>query len=121
MELPVRTITAHPYVLQNHCRIALQRGPLLFSAEQADNADMDFVIAAQPRFQVRESPAGGERAIAITAETTDGAKAIFIPYYLWCNRQKGRMDVWVKQDRPQPDLKDTKGWEDCLYRYNVAF
>ncbi|WP_117191564.1 glycoside hydrolase family 127 protein [Rhizobium terrae] len=122
LDLPMvaRFIHANPAVKADLGRVALARGPMIYCAEEVDNAPgLNSLI-------VEEDAAG---AIAGSAKGLDGAVAIdlkarreqwadwtgklydtekptleetsvrFIPYHLWDNRAPGEMLVWVRTQR----------------------
>lgn len=97
MELPAVKIEAHPYVSANTGRVALQRGPLLYCLEQIDNPDGTDVVLGTGVLSVVEKDVCGTVA-AITGRTADGKTFTAVPYYLWNNRGKGTMAVWLRQE-----------------------
>ena len=97
MELPAMKIEAHPYVSADVGRVALMRGPLLYCLEEADNpAGVDPLLGNDP-LKTRESDVCGG-AVVIQGKCANGTDFTAIPYYLWCNREKGKMNVWLRQD-----------------------
>ena len=117
MPMPVERVEAHPSVWADCGRAALQRGPLVFCLEQADNGPQLHDIALPreaeltARFDehllggvvviegqaVRRDPAAWQGALygpAGTLEATVPIKAI--PYYAWANRDAGEMLVWIR-------------------------
>ena len=93
MEMPVTVLTDDPRVKANEGRKAIQRGPLVYCIEQTDNPDMDHACILK----------GDEYKVLSDNALLPGTKVIqaqksglrFIPYFLWDNREAGRMDVWV--------------------------
>jgi DUF1680 family protein len=62
------------------------------------------------------------KVIAIKCKNVDGRELTAVPYYIWDNRAKGAMSVWVQQDglANDPD-PESSGWktpsgEPILYR-----
>ncbi|WP_055107309.1 glycoside hydrolase family 127 protein [Paenibacillus ihumii] len=121
LDMPVERMRSHPLVRGNAGKVALQRGPLVYCLEQADNgANLhQIVLPANAKLEtkyeadllggvvvveaegLRESAAnwpGGlyspEAAAALREE-----KVTFIPYYAWANRGEGEMSVWVREKR----------------------
>lgn len=96
MDLPPMKIEAHPYVSANAGRVALMRGPLLYCLEEIDNpAGVDVLLDKnEPRVISREIFRG---YIGLTGDCADGTTYEAIPYYLWNNRGKGKMNVWLRQ------------------------
>lgn len=115
-EMPIERIHAHPDVGANTGRVALQRGPLIYCLETADN-----MIPLQ-RIRLPESAGletqfiptllGGATVIRGTAQalaTEDWSGMLYrstpaqhtphalvaIPYFAWDHRQPGEMSVWI--------------------------
>lgn len=96
-EMPVRTVAAHPAVKADKDRFAIERGPLVYCAEGADNggAVLDKVPGGNVTFSLENKPAllGGIVAIRIQPEGAGDALNC-IPYYAWCHRGPNEMRVW---------------------------
>lgn len=97
MDMPIELVSADPRVKADKGRRAVQRGPLVYCAEQADNT-MDIenlVLTDTTRLTtVFDSDLlGGVMAI----DGMDQALSTFhlIPYYAWDNRESGKMAVWL--------------------------
>ncbi|HWW01652.1 MAG TPA: glycoside hydrolase family 127 protein [Candidatus Acidoferrum sp.] len=103
MEMPVRRVVANPAVKADRDRFALERGPLVYCAEGADNGGkvLDKILAGKLHYQTqwREDLLGGLTTIKVSSrEGTDALTCI--PYYAWCHRGANEMRVWfpVKPD-----------------------
>lgn len=116
--MPVEFIQANPLVRENAGRIAIQRGPLVYCLEEADNgtdlASIELDTACKPEAVFDPNFFGGAVVISGNALRTDysnwvnslyrplvqedGSSFKFkaIPYYLWANRQMGEMQVWTR-------------------------
>ncbi|QOI98176.1 MAG: glycoside hydrolase family 127 protein [Flammeovirgaceae bacterium] len=120
--MPVNVIVANQEIKQNADRIALQRGPLVYCVEGADNNGKawDFVIENDTRFQTnyRADLLGGVTVIQFNATGLTGGgegaevkkitkPVTAIPYFAWSNRGANEMQVWlptrVKEVRINPD------------------
>lgn len=105
----------HPYAQDNIYGFTplrgsvVRKGPFLYCAEEIDNGDVNFTIAAEP--DLREEADG-----SITGLKTDGERFRLIPYYLWNNRGNGTMRVWLNQEGGDYGDADLTGWEHKLYR-----
>jgi len=97
LEMPVRRVVALPAVKADRDRFAIERGPLVFCAEGADNEGkvLDKVLPGKLRYdpQWRPDILGGLVTVRISDDTT-GASLNCIPYYAWCNRGPNEMRVW---------------------------
>jgi len=121
LPMPVRRIVSHDNIASNHGKVALQRGPLVYCLEGADNDDkvLDLVIPDHAALTTRfdSELLGGVVTIRGQAETAkrtlDGrivpdAKRMFvaIPYYAWAHRGRSQMTVWPARlpeaARPKP-------------------
>ena len=97
MDMTVRVLTDDPRVKANEGRKAIQRGPLVYCIEQTDNPDMDNArILKNDVYTVQSDNTLLPGAKVIVAQKS-GLR--FIPYFLWDNREAGRMDVWVPAEQ----------------------
>jgi DUF1680 family protein len=102
LALPVRRVVSHPSVRDNTSRVALERGPIVYCVEGADNAGRVFSLVlpdgAQARAQHRRDLLGGVTAIEGDAvENQLVRKFTAIPYYAWGSRGDGEMAVWLRR------------------------
>jgi len=118
-------IRSNPCIKGNLNKIAIQRGPVLYCLEEADNGKGLSQFEIDPE-TVRESKEEllGEKVVCIEADgrkqlpAHNGQKlyylngekkeykkvrAKFIPYYLWTNRQSGEMTVWCREWKKDND------------------
>ncbi len=119
LPMPVRRVFSHENVAANQGRVALQRGPLVYCAEWADNQGLARNIIlpddADLSSEYRADMFDGVQVITGQAsalkETKGGSMEISpqyftaIPYYAWAHRGKGEMMVWLariqEEARPQ--------------------
>jgi len=110
LPMPVRRIVAHEQVEADRGRVALQRGPIVYAAEWADNPNgrvRNLVVPDETPLTAEFRPdllngveivKGRARALAYDAQgkvtTTDQAFTA-IPYSTWANRGRGQMAVWI--------------------------
>ena len=119
LPMPPERIYAHPAVSKDVGRVALKRGPLVYCAEEVDNPG-----GAVQRLQLpREAELATvfdtglfDGIVVLTTDATrladadwDGvlyrtkppkqepARLTAVPYYLWNNREKGSMQVWLSE------------------------
>ncbi|MEJ8816410.1 glycoside hydrolase family 127 protein [Lacibacter sp. H407] len=112
------TVVAKDSLKQNNNRIAIQRGPIVYCVEGADNNNKAWNIVLPPntKFETIDYKIMDEPVKALTAEVpvvlvaedglsirTEKRKIIAIPYYTWANRGKNEMQVWLPTS-----IKDVK-------------
>ena len=110
LPMPVRRIVAIDKVKENQNRVALQRGPLVYCFEHADNDGkaMNIVIPEQAVFKTEFKSELLNGIVVIQTQGTiakissDGASVgtvnqtvTAIPFYSWANRGTGQMQVWI--------------------------
>lgn len=114
LPMPVRVVRAHPSVRADLGRVAIERGPLVYCAEGADNNGDIFNRRVETGpFEISPRPdlLGGVVTIAAPSfvsrrnernETQQKfAPLTLIPYYAWANREPAPMQVWLPTE---PDL-----------------
>ena len=112
LQLPmeIRKISSRTEVNANDGRVALQRGPLVYCVEGADNGGRawniilprDVSLHAEPG-KILDEPVmllkGNMPAVTITDNgqniRTEQKTVTAIPYYTWCNRGSNEMQVWL--------------------------
>lgn len=122
LDLPmtVRALHAHPAVRADLGRVAIARGPLIYCAEEVDNAaDLNALILPSDVAAARTTPMpelGGAVAIELPARREEWRQrdgklydsrppgftettARLVPYHLWDNRDPGEMLVWIRAGR----------------------
>ena len=103
LPMPVRRVLANPGIKENAGRAAIQRGPILYAIEGADNGgkvlDLNVPLAAAFTPAYREDLLGGIETLTATISGPDGAarQIVAIPYFTWANRGRGEMVVWIRQ------------------------
>jgi len=118
LDMPVERIEAHPSVRHDCGRIALQRGPIVYCLEEADNGAglNDIALPRDARLKTHVEPEllGGVVTISAKARrrrsegwqnrlySADASELVktrikAIPYAAWANRGPGEMIVWIRQ------------------------
>jgi DUF1680 family protein len=121
LSMPVERVVAHPHIRQNAGNIALQRGPVVYCLEEADNGAhlANVVIPRDSRItaSLDGSLFGGVSVIsgeAVRIEPTNWSSGLYkpeseveyghspltfkaIPYNFWANREPGEMRVWLRE------------------------
>jgi len=110
LPMEVRKLVSREEVSANADRIAIQRGPLVYCVEGADNNGKvwNILIPENADFKVIEFKVLDEKVMAVQADMTvmsgseDGKnlrsetkKITAIPYYTWANRGQNEMQVWL--------------------------
>ncbi len=104
LEMAPRTVTAHEKVEADRGCIAVERGPIVYCAEFADNdlGVRDVVLSGKPQFRVVEKPALLNGITMLLTEVRSQTLSL-IPYYAWNHRGVGEMAVWLRQDAGNRD------------------
>jgi DUF1680 family protein len=100
LPLEIRELQSRPEVLANTNRIAIQRGPLVYCVEGADNQGkvLQLALSSNPNFTTKEYQILDEKVQAIQFQALDGQTpktVTAIPYYTWANRGQNEMMVWI--------------------------
>ncbi len=100
LPLKIRELQSRPEVLANTDRIAIQRGPLVYCVEGADNEGkvLQLALSSSPNFTTKEYQILDESVQAIQFQALDGQTpktVTAIPYYTWANRGQNEMMVWI--------------------------
>jgi len=118
LPMPAERIEAHPSVREDCGLVALQRGPLVYCVEEADNGKdlADLILPARAKLRTKREPEllGGVVTISAPAKrraTKDWGDTLYrpagrsrlvnvtlkaVPYALWANRRTGEMRVWLQ-------------------------
>ena len=92
LDMPVEVVEADPRVKEDVGKRAVQRGPLVYCIEEADNKTDFDVITINPQ---ADWETGFEADfLSGVVKITDGSTT-YIPYYAWDNREPGKMKVWI--------------------------
>ena len=97
LEMPVRRVLANPAVKADQGRVALERGPLVYCAEGADNAGhvLDRLLARKLSFTTQRRSDLLSGIVTVTASSKEPSNALTcVPYYAWGNRGPNEMRVW---------------------------
>jgi DUF1680 family protein len=98
LPMPIRRVGSHPNLTDNIGRVAIERGPLLYCAEEADNQggmdDYHLPDNADLHSIFQPDLLGG--CLTLSADLGDETVTL-IPYHLWAHRGLGQMAVWLKR------------------------
>jgi uncharacterized protein len=110
LPMEVRKISARSEVNADNSRVAIQRGPLVYCVEGADNGGKAWNIILPKDISLHtetglilDEPVvllkGSMPAITIAENgqdiKTEQKTVTAIPYYTWCNRGSNEMQVWL--------------------------
>lgn len=110
-DMQPRIVKANDKVAADRGRIAVERGPLVYCAESADN-DFDIqgmLLPSRPTFEMTDRPdlLNGIKQLKTQAQAlgydpqgrlqTRKVSLKLIPYYAWNHRDIGKMMVWMPQ------------------------
>lgn len=119
LPMPVERMEAHPAVRQDCGRVALQRGPVVYCLEEADNGNNlnDRALPPAPEFTIQKGRSGILAGVPLIrakgwrrrqrdwrgnlyqpqGTKREACHIAAIPYFLWANRAPGEMLVWIRQ------------------------
>lgn len=118
LPMPVERIQANPNVRADSGKIAIQRGPVVYCIEEADNGQNlnDICLPRDAKLEAHFEYELLQGVTVITGEAVrsdcsnwNGAlyrraeynfvpfKMKAVPYYAWCNRKPGEMLVWLRE------------------------
>ena len=111
-DMEPRVVKASDKVAADRGRIAVERGPLVYCAEWADNGFdiMSVLMNRRPQFKIHENPDKLYGLVELQTPvqtlgydpngslTTADAELTLIPYYAWAHRGTGKMRVWLPQE-----------------------
>ncbi|WP_428329963.1 glycoside hydrolase family 127 protein [Mucilaginibacter sp.] len=112
LPMDVQRVVANTSLADDNGKVALQRGPIMYCAEWADNNGMatNLIVPKGTVFTTTYEPALLNGITVLKAEvksvnideaaqtiTTENKTMTAIPYYSWANRGKGEMTVWFPE------------------------
>jgi hypothetical protein len=122
LAMPVERVVANPRVKADAGQVALQRGPIVYCVEAADQseslASLYLPLNSEIRAEREQGLLGGVVVLRGPAETInqpDWSRTLYqaapepkrvpimaVPYYAWDNRTPGPMRVWLRTAPPAP-------------------
>ena len=94
LPMPVRRVVSHEGVAVNRGRVAVERGPLVYCAEGADNGGKALELTLPDAAALTAEHDGG---LLGGVTTIRGGGITLIPYYAWSHRGAGEMNVWLQR------------------------
>ncbi len=122
-----KAIVASSDVKMDGDRIALQRGPLIYCVEGADNKQgvWNLIVPTNTNFTSTDYKVLDESVIALQAEVSSAKanengngiqierrKIVAIPYYCWANRGANDMQVWLPVKIREVKINYSSKYED---------
>jgi uncharacterized protein len=87
LPMPIRHVLAHDGLADDRDRAAIQRGPIVYCVEGADNnghvSDLRMPLDATLRHRCDATLLGG-------VEVISGDSVVAVPYYAWANGGRAR-------------------------------
>lgn len=100
LDLPmhVRRVVAHEAIKDDRDQFAVERGPIVYCAEGADNPGrlLGRVVNPEVSFQTSEEPNLLNGVVTVKMTPKEGDPLTLIPNYAWCNRGPNEMTVWFR-------------------------
>jgi hypothetical protein len=118
--MAVKKVIARNEVTADNNKVALQRGPLVYCIEHADNGGMikNIMLPAGASVTTRYQPdlLGGvvtllcEATVVKVVNNGSSVEAVkqnitAIPYFTWANRGEGEMEVWIPMSIKDVEVK----------------
>lgn len=120
LPMPVVQMASNPLVKDNAGLAAIQRGPIVYCAEQVDNGvQVDEIVVPQgaafsTKFEPqllggvvsvstigqRQAATGWDRGLYQSVGTVETVPVKLVPYGTWANRGRGKMTVWFPLYQP---------------------
>lgn len=108
LPMEIKQVVANEKIKDNIGKLALQRGPIVYCAEWADNNGKagNIIVPAGAAFSTEYKPTLLNGVMTLKTEvpvvsitgtesiTTERKTVTMIPYYSWANRGKGEMTIW---------------------------
>lgn len=119
LDFSIRELQANAQVASDAGQVAIQRGPMVYCAEQTDNPGnlWDYRLAADSQLTyafnanllngvgeitaqaaVRQAPKTTALYTPYQPTTWQKTQVTLVPYYAWANREDGQMRVWLPKE-----------------------
>jgi DUF1680 family protein len=94
LPMSIHKVIANEQVKDDSNKVAFEHGPMVYCAEEIDNKQIsDISIPDNLIANIKEKTILSNKVIAIEGKVNNKEFAL-IPYYLWSNREIGKMKVW---------------------------
>lgn len=91
LPMPVRQVVTKSDVADNLGKVAFERGPIVYCAEEIDNKKLSSITVSDHE----KLTVGDEKLLGESIKVLSDEKIKLIPYYLWSNRGVNKMEVWI--------------------------
>ncbi|MFV0254647.1 MAG: glycoside hydrolase family 127 protein [Erysipelotrichaceae bacterium] len=93
----IRFIHSNANIVENANKVAVQYDGYIYCIEEVDNENFDKLsLNSELSYIIKSQLIGNTKCEAIEARNASGELvATLVPYYLWNNRGKGKMKVWI--------------------------
>ncbi len=95
----VRMVTTNENVASNSGKVAIERGPVVYCIEDADNNDISDIIIPENIVLTPEEKTVITEKVQALKGSVNGKEITMIPYYAWSNRGIGKMKVWIDKSK----------------------
>jgi DUF1680 family protein len=104
LPMPVRLVSADKRLESAQRKLAIMRGPMVYCLEETDNnlffekTSHQFSLDSFAQVRFQNNLLGGIMTMNLMVTDQEDKKSStlkVIPYYAWCNREQGRMKVWL--------------------------
>ncbi|GEP72462.1 hypothetical protein FD12_GL001229 [Lentilactobacillus rapi DSM 19907 = JCM 15042] len=120
LDMDVKVMRASNRVSDDFDKVAIQRGPIVYAAEQTDNQAplslYEVTPGAKTEYKFDKKLLDGVGVVKVAAKRqkiddenaplyvdaskpveTESAELTMVPYYAWANRENGQMRVWLNK------------------------
>lgn len=106
IELPMkpRRVVTNKVVEENKNKVAVEYGPIVYCAEEADNPtgfdELNLTDSDSCTVEMKAGMLGGIDLLTLetSANEPKNNPVVMIPYYTWSNRGEGKMKVWLPRN-----------------------
>ena len=98
LPMTVRKVVPNENVKEIKGKVAIERGPIVYCAEQVDNPDgvLHKMVERDETFTAKYEPDLLQGVVKLKSDNL-----VLVPYYAWSNRGVGEMEVWFGLDQLQ--------------------
>ncbi|MDA3928941.1 MAG: glycoside hydrolase family 127 protein [Prolixibacteraceae bacterium] len=89
--MEVKQVVSNEKVTNNLNHVAIEYGPLVYCAEEADNKNENWAVNTESNFKATYDTSFFDGMNVLKSES----ELTLIPYFAWSNRGVGKMKVWL--------------------------